>query len=1131
MVAEYECEHRLRLNFAAKSGFVVKPQVDDKGLEIIANLGVEHELRILAYFESKYSVKKLDQPEYSVSGFENGMRETIQAMNDGIDVIYQATVFTGDFVGFIDFLVKAKDQDGNPITDYDGRTIYEPFDTKSARSAKKSAVIQIAAYCEALVRLGLPQPLEGHLWLGNDEIWHGDARKLIPLSKELRERTFDVLNASPEMPSPSWGAPISSCATCVWKKDCETGRKLDRDLSMIQGIYGVTRHKLIAAGITTIDAMAALTNDQCPVGISRATFENLREQAACQVEAEKIGEIISTLRDGHVLTHYPPASKGDMWFDMEGDPYAFGGRGLEYMFGFGFLKPSGEFDFDTTEGHDAASEKKAFEDFIDLVMERIEKFPDMHIYHYANYERKALVALSHKYATREDEVIQILREGRLVDLYTVVRYSFRISTPSLSIKDVEHIYRGNRDKDGVSTAMDSVIQYEAYVASKASGDEVTATAILDKIRDYNKDDCESTWQLDNWVREQISKYDISYVPLTENDIDEQRSPNQQLAEALLKDVPVDAAERNDKQQAIANIAACVVFHNREMKPYWWNLFELAKATPEELDAASDALAFEKVKAEGWGMSGRQTKPRRLVKVECAPGALLDLFETDGPVHLFYSAGQPGMMNLGDMPGGFSSGKIVEIKQGKFAIIEEYGTPANDRWDVLPIGMTPGTAVNHASLETQLGALGMSVLGALQGDDDPFPPNAWTDILLRRKPRQIELANLRHDNQPFEDIKAALEDSHDSYIAVQGPPGTGKTFTGSKVVADLVAVGWKVGVVAQSHAVVEQFMDKVREKDPNLQLAKAPKGPKTLPYHNSDVPKWAEGRAGGYLIGGTAWTFVGPKIQALELDLIVIDEAGQFSLANTIAVASTSKKILMLGDPQQLPQVSQGSHPEPVEVAALAHLLDGEPTISDDMGYFLDTSYRMHSEVTRKVSDLQYEGKLHSHESTDLRHLAGITPGVHSVVVDHGANRTSSPEEAAAVLDLCSDLLGRSWTSEPHANSVPLDQGDIIIVAAYNAQVRLLRRTLRDAGLGEIQVGTVDKFQGREAAVAIVSMATSSDEDLPRGLDFLLSPNRLNVAISRAQWAAYVVSSPQLRKVSPSGIPGMLCLGGFLGVID
>ena len=405
-------------------------------------------------------------------------------------------------------------------------------------------------------------------------------------------------------------------------------------------------------------------------------------------------------------------------------------------------------------------------------------------------------------------------------------------------------------------------------------------------------------------------------------------------------------------------------------------------------------------------------------------------------------------------------------------------------------------------------------------------------MLRRPPRQNSGQLTKTDNS-VTDITNALLDSDNSYIAVQGPPGTGKTYVGAHVISKLVALGWKIGVVAQSHSVVENLMDSVKKNNPDVAMAKKGQSAKNRPsYHVDDVAKWAAGHANsGFVIGGTTWTFSKADVRSLELDLMVIDEAGQYSLANSLVVISAAKRALLLGDPQQLPQVSQGNHPEPVNESALSHLLGINKTMPDHLGFFLDKSFRLHPKLAAPVSRLQYEDRLHSDARCERRNLEGTDPGLHIVEVDHIGNTVSSVEEAEELLARIPTLIGKSWTpvisnGQPDSPR-PLTEKDILVVTGYNAQVRFLKSELRKAGYENIKVGTFDKFQGQEAPVVFVSMATSSSEDLPRGIEFLLSPNRLNVAISRAQWACFVLRSPQLSVMEPVSPEGMVMLGKFI----
>jgi superfamily I DNA and/or RNA helicase len=368
--------------------------------------------------------------------------------------------------------------------------------------------------------------------------------------------------------------------------------------------------------------------------------------------------------------------------------------------------------------------------------------------------------------------------------------------------------------------------------------------------------------------------------------------------------------------------------------------------------------------------------------------------------------------------------------------------------------------------------------------------------------------------------------------VHGPPGTGKTFTSAAVIERLVnGHGWRVGAVAQSHAVVENlFCDVIAAGVDGGRVAKKLN---TVNKGWTDItnPEFAGFIAGhdGCVVGGTAWDFANDnKIPRLSLDLLVVEEAGQYSLANTIAVAPSARNLMLLGDPQQLPQVSQGTHPEPVNESALGWLVEGHPVLPPDRGYFLDLSYRMHPAVCGPVSRLSYDGQLHSREDVSAaRRLEGVTPGVSVLSVDHDGNSTDSPEEADAIIGAIGALLDTPWTDE--SGTRPLGQKDVLIVTPYNAQVVTLRRRLDAVGLPDVEVGTVDKFQGRQAPVVFVSMTASSADDVPRGISFLLNRNRLNVAVSRAKYAAVIVRSALLTEYLPSTPQGLIDLGAFLAL--
>ena len=533
-------------------------------------------------------------------------------------------------------------------------------------------------------------------------------------------------------------------------------------------------------------------------------------------------------------------------------------------------------------------------------------------------------------------------------------------------------------------------------------------------------------------------------------------------------------------------------------------------------------------------------------------------------------------------------EAVEELPGEFleVLLQERIRVKDEPHGALPSGIGPGDPVSTATIEAALqsdvhrllfdGALMPS--GSITDEDSepseaPSSPSALpsvldaaasltgvqsasADLLFRRAPRLKKGAsNAKNaENLPREvdfsasdlptvdAVHAAVRALDHSYVAVQGPPGAGKTFLASHVIARLVAEGAKVGVVAQSHAVIENLMLACCARDGfDVSRAVRLRGKSVTPdapwseVSDSELMELISG-AGGLLFGGTVWDYVSERrVPAGSLDVLVVDEAGQFSLTNTVAAARAARSVLLLGDPQQLPQASTGVHPYPVDVSALGWLSDGAAALDPRFGYFLGESWRMDSALCERVSWLSYDGALASAAATAGRALQGVAPGVVSYPVEHAGCSVRSVQEAQAVVDCVRELLGREWVPAAGAEPRPLAAEDCIVVAAYNAQVDCVREALIAAGLADssgagVRVGTVDKFQGQEAAVVLVSLA-SSRVDSGRGAGFVLSPNRLNVAVSRGQWQAVLVHSPWVARSVPQDVEEVLALSGFAGLVE
>ncbi|CAN5357199.1 hypothetical protein BH11ACT1_BH11ACT1_02190 [soil metagenome] len=632
------------------------------------------------------------------------------------------------------------------------------------------------------------------------------------------------------------------------------------------------------------------------------------------------------------------------------------------------------------------------------------------------------------------------------------------------------------------------------------------------------------------------------------------------------------AGRTPDQQAVAMVAACLQYHQREEKPFWWAHYDRLISDPDEwTDKRSTFIADSVSVVEPWHVPAGKRAARRLLRMvgRIEPGS--DLRAGAQPVALYDAPLPPGAHTSARGTRGWTAGiTVLEVgvdTDDRGAKPDALGTTARTRShgvgprtalrDVLIVADQPAMAhARHGCLPMalapsappQTGGIARVIRTLAEGvaADLPVLPDQSALDLLRRVPPRTRggalPAVVEGPRGYIDAITAAVLDLDGSYLAVQGPPGTGKTYTGARVIAGLVARGWHIGVVAQSHAVVENMLTAIAGAGvPAAQLGKKPNGtPGPAAPWRSLAPDSAFGQfyaaqAGGYVVGGTAWDFTNAKrLPGAPLDLLVIDEAGQFALADTVAVSVAARNLLLLGDPQQLPQVTQGTHPEPVDRSALGWLTDGHDTLPDELGYFLARSWRMHPALCAAVSQLSYDGRLTSVDATAERSLDGIDPGVHCVRVEHTGNAVSSVEEADAVVRLTRDVIGRRWT-DPRRDAPalavdrPLDQGDVMVVAAYNAQVWTVRRALDAAGLDAVRVGTVDKFQGQEAPVVLVSMAASSPDDVPRGMEFLLDRNRVNVAVSRGQWCAVVVRSTALTDYLPTMPDGLEELGAFIGL--
>ena len=692
------------------------------------------------------------------------------------------------------------------------------------------------------------------------------------------------------------------------------------------------------------------------------------------------------------------------------------------------------------------------------------------------------------------------------------------------------------------------------------------------------------------------------VPAPVESEDERHLIQQQLDERLQAlERAKEPTHFTEDERTLAFALAATNYHRRERAPFWREHMRRLYEPMASWAGSRDCAVFESVQVisdwqkatvgsgqvrvlravalvgEGSALKvGRDKALYVMYEAAHAPARAVDAMESQ--VNTFRHANPGAYVPRTVARVGFFGAHLLEAAPAEepvsadglarvVLVVEERIRVKDEPHEALPVALAPAATVPTVALEQSLQDFARSVdaslpdvlpaseaVGVEGSPGEAIEPAAGgvsaaaLDILYRRPPRLVTGGSLPteadfsgEDLPMVRAVHAAVCALDSSYVAVQGPPGSGKTFLGSHVIASLVAAGWRVGVVAQSHAVVENMLAAVVERGlfPAERVAKLA-GTSQRPdfpwaeWSRATVQQRCAGGANGegFVFGGTAWNFSNASLfEQASLDLLVVDEAGQFSLANTLAVARSARNLLLLGDPQQLPQVSSAPHPYPVDISTLSWLSGDAPTVDERFGYFLPVSWRMHPQLCAPVSRLSYGGRLASAPAAALRHLEGREPGLQMVPVSHRRCTVRSEVEAAEVVRLAQEFVGARWDAGDGAVRA-LTGDDIVVVAAYNVQVdtivqHLERAGLRDAQGHGVRVGTVDKFQGQQAPVTVVSLAASNAGASGRGAEFLLSPNRLNVAISRGQWCSVLVCSSTIHRFVPATAQQLAVLGDFM----
>jgi predicted RecB family nuclease len=1128
------------------------PRDQDAMMGLLAQKGNVHESEYLELLIAQYgkaNVAMIDRDTATAS------QKTKDAMAHGYEVIFQAYLERDAFKGYSDFLIKRPGQ--SALGDY----YYEAWDTKLSKTTRPYFIVQLCCYSWMLESIQGRLPEDVVVVLGNKK---EERMRIAPyfayfenLKKQFLFAQQNFTGDMKDMPDPAYCNEFG-----VWGTYAKQLMQQSDSLSIVANIRKSQIKKLNDIGVKTLTDLAQ-TDRPSVKGISLDTFAKIKAQAEIQLEsrgAAKPKFKVLKAEQGKGLSGLPSASPLDVFFDIEGHPLMEGG--LEYLWGVSYHNTEAaqgkQYAFKDWWAHDQAQEKLAFEGFIDWVYARWLADPAMHIYHYASYEITAINKMVTRYETREAEVKALLENKVFIDLYRVVQNGLLIGEPNYSIKSVEHLYREKRTTE-VANGGDSVVFYEKWRELGGADEWETLQhgyqtwlkqpeqfdwnqwTVLREIRDYNIDDCESTLELVTWLHQLQKQHGIQYQPastelLVEVEPSDLSLANKQKREALQarqqKLVSTFESDSTLKEDSHAKLLISLLhFYSREKKPQNFAYFQRIEKTDEEL--SDDDTVISDVK-------------------------LISHPIEDGTI--FCTAT-------------FSLDQPLRKDKIKTATIKNTNVKANKiTFEELDIHTGQLTFEVKAEYEealqqtplTLMGSESMLVTDGLENElcrvtEEYFEsrqlPKALETIFNQDSPRyanSVSALPVTRQIYPSNDAYAqalikAIANMDESCLCIQGPPGAGKTYTAQLVIKSLLANGKRIGIMSNSHAAILNLLEPLAKDLPLTPIVKIG-GYETIGEFEEKYPskiypsfqyrpgmKFNKGQPyeSFEVIGATVYGFSKEITHEQPLDYLFVDEASQVALANLVVASSAAKNIILMGDQMQLEQPIQASHPGEAGASALEFMLKDHAVIPEDKGIFLERTYRMHQAVCQPLSEIVYEGKLQADE--DNRHQAIVINnpklitqqnGILPIFVEHSGNTQSSEEEVEQIKALIAELKTGQFINKEQQSEAITDKS-ILIVAPYNMQVNLLKEKLGS----NYQIGTIDKFQGQEAPVVIISMAVSDVDDSPRGLDFIFDKNRLNVAISRAKALAIVVANKGLNDCAVTNLAQMEKVGFFCKMLE
>lgn len=1004
---------------------------------------------------------------------DENIDETMEAMEDGVEIIFQAHLRSNDFMGIADVLLKQEGESN--FGDY----YYTVKDIKRSQVSKSKFIIQVCGYCDLLEQIQGVRPKKAYILLGNgqEEEFNVDdyysyyltiKNKFIKFQKDFKEED----NILPDINENHW----------YWDDYAFEQLELAEDISLIANIEKSDIKDLRENKINKLSDFENLSYTQLKdPSFSEETFSRLKKQALIQKENNRAYEVLPhDIEDPKGLLQIDTYNERDIYLDVQFTEN-FGKEGFIFFYNLYYLKDN-KWHHKTYDSFTVKNEEKTFKMALGFVRDFIGKKGK--VYHYGSNTYERLLEIAAKYDTFLPFIETLYFSHKFVDLEKILKQSVVLNTHEFSLENISQLIGFDYKEVEKESSLFSVKNFGVIKTNIDRANTFFQGLTLQKMKALKN--------LHEWFIKVQANENIEYVNYENNYIEDLEDEDEKLVlqgKNTYDQKKYQSASQEEKVKTL--ILQLLKFHRHESKP--------ALIEKQELFSQNESA---------WKKHPRCLSSLSLQKVSDIDESIL---------YYKFNNRDETKIKLGDQVTLYQNkklkGEVVGLTPEKSEIIIKYSKNKIDKVKKYKkISIIQDNFLPIAGLESHL----RSMVDVEEMDDLPYfgLNKCIYDFFMRKYPDVNGVMKSKDLYDPSKELIPqaikTVNEMNETCLIFQGPPGAGKTYTSSNIIMDLVKKGKRVGISSNSHKAINNVLIKLKELDPSLNLIKLNSNKEDdlveVGIDNPSKKEFDQNKKSYQIIGGTVFKFAKSEMNNY-FDYLFIDEAGQVSLANLMAMSSSCSNLVLIGDQMQLEQPIQAIHPGESGKSALEYYLKDYKTIPENYGYFLPETRRMNAELTQIISKYFYENKLKAHESSHERKVVfnnkGIInkeKGLQFVSVNHKDNIQYSVEEVSKIREIVDYLLTQEINIDGEVKQITMD--DIIMVSPYNMQVSKLKKEFKKG-----KIGSVDLFQGQEAPIVIISLASSSSGG--RGIEFLLNENRINVALSRGKALAIIVASEEI----------------------